>query len=342
MDFSDFSLFNRKFCDKSQNSTLQTPKGDHLSKIFAPFRCKNSQIRQTPRSLKQPQAVFMKFSSLHTHSIYCDGNGGIETLCAAAYQKGLTAIGFSSHAPIRVKPFSNSGWHLRHDSLDQYLDDVRAAKKRWAEKLKVFAGLEVDYIKDVTGPVSFKDAGLDYIIASVHYLVPQQGVPFTVDGSGEEFEKGVREGYMGSIEDAVNAYWDAEENMVNEGGFDILGHVDLIKKNNVNEKHFSPQSGWYVNRIIRLADRIAAAGITVEVNTGGLNRKKTTELYPSPFFLKLLRQRNVPVIITADAHCAEHLDGHYPQAVEALREAGYTEFRLDTEELTHITADGAI
>jgi histidinol-phosphatase (PHP family) len=63
----------------------------------------------------------------------------------------------------------------------------------------------------------------------------------------------------------------------------------------------------------------------VEVNTGGINRGKTSEVYPSPLFLRLLKERNVPLIITADAHKAEQLDGHYADAVKAMREAGYTE-----------------
>jgi histidinol-phosphatase (PHP family) len=274
------------------------------------------------------------FSSLHTHSLYCDGSDTIETLCSAAFQKGLRAIGFSSHAPLlskRAKTLPQTQWHMRPERIGAYLADIHDARKRWAGKLNIYAGLEVDYIKDIAGPADFTghrtltQNALHYIIASVHYLVPQHGEPFTVDGSNEEFEKGVRSGYNGSIEDAVNAYWDAEEALIAEGGFEILGHVDLIKKNNAREKYFSSGSAWYINRITRLAGIIAAAGITVEVNTGGLNRGKTTELYPSPLFLTLLKQRNVPVIITSDAHCADHLDGYYPQAAAAVRAAGYPE-----------------
>ncbi|MDR2782624.1 MAG: histidinol-phosphatase [Treponema sp.] len=274
-------------------------------------------------------------SSLHIHSVYCDGSDDIETLCAAAFQKGIRTIGFSSHAPFLAKrakpPPPQTQWHMRPRDLGAYLAEIHEARQRWAGKLTVYAGLEVDYIQDIAGPADFTEYrtlaenALHYIIASVHYLVPPHGAPFTVDGADEEFESGVRNGYNGSVEDAVNAYWDAEEALVKEGGFEILGHVDLIKKNNAGEKYFSPQSEWFVTRLTRLADRIAASGITVEANTGGLNRGRVTELYPSPFFLTLLRQRNVPVVITADAHCAAHLDGCYPQAVEALRTAGYEE-----------------
>jgi histidinol-phosphatase (PHP family) len=155
-----------------------------------------------------------------------------------------------------------------------------------------------------------------------------EGEPFTIDGPEAEFENGLRGCFRGDIEALVNAYWDAEESLVSGAGFDILGHVDLIKKNNARGKYFSPASASYLNRIASLAESIAKSGIVAEVNTGGLNRGKTTELYPSPDFLRLLREKNVPVIITADAHRQEHLDGHYQDAVAELRKTGYTETLL--------------
>jgi histidinol phosphatase-like PHP family hydrolase len=75
------------------------------------------------------------------------------------------------------------------------------------------------------------------------------------------------------------------------------------------------------------------------VNTGGLNRQKTRETYPSLPLLKLLRARNAPVIITADAHCACHVAGHYETARGVLRKAGYGETVLFWgEDKTLVTA----
>jgi histidinol-phosphatase (PHP family) len=171
----------------------------------------------------------------------------------------------------------------------------------------------------------YRELGLDYCIGSTHYLLPPHGAPFTVDGPPEEFERGLREGFSGDIDALVNAYWDAEESLISAGGFDILGHIDLIKKNNTDERWFSTDSEWYHARLVRVANAIAAGNAVVEVNTGGLNRQKTRETYPSPPLLKLLRARNAPVIITADAHCAAHVAGHYETARDVLREAGYGE-----------------
>jgi histidinol-phosphatase (PHP family) len=241
-------------------------------------------------------------------------------MCRVAYEKGLDAIGFSAHAPIFDKTGWVTDWHLR--DFAGYVAAVQAEKARWNGVMPVYVGLEVDFVKGLIGPVDFRGLGLDYLIGSVHYLTREDGARhsggdcierFTVDGSPAEFERGIA--LLGGVEAVVNAYWDAEEALIAEGGFDILGHIDLIKKNNGNARYFSETAPFYVERITRIADLIADAGakrnIVVEVNTGGLNRGTTTDLYPSPALLGLLRERDVPLILTADAHCADHLDGNY-------------------------------
>jgi histidinol phosphatase-like PHP family hydrolase len=40
--------------------------------------------------------------------------------------------------------------------------------------------------------------------------------------------------------------------------------------------------------------------------------------------LTLFRENQVPTLISADAHRAEDLDGHYGEALETMRQAGYT------------------
>ncbi|MDR2094619.1 MAG: histidinol-phosphatase [Treponema sp.] len=269
----------------------------------------------------------MRLSSLHTHTKFCDGADDVETLCRSAYEKGLSALGFSSHAPVGKKTGLVSDWNMKDDAVEAYLDEVRAAKCRWAGRLPVYLGMEVDFISGLTGPADrdYRDMGLDYLIGAVHYLVPPRGAPFTVDGPAEEFERGIREGFMGDSERLAQAYFDAEEAMIRAGGFDILAHPDLIKKNNAGERWFSLESAPFIRRFEGIASLCAAQALVVEVNTGGLNRKRTRELYPGPRFLHRFQAAQVPVLITADAHRAADLDGNYGTALSALRDAGYTE-----------------
>ena len=92
------------------------------------------------------------YSCLHTHSTFCDGNDTIEDLCRRAYEKGLASIGFSSHAPIYRKTGFRTDWHIQEDRLEAYVDTVNRVRRQWEGKIRVFLGLEIDYIPGLMGP----------------------------------------------------------------------------------------------------------------------------------------------------------------------------------------------
>jgi histidinol-phosphatase (PHP family) len=120
-----------------------------------------------------------RFSSLHTHTVFCDGKDDIETMCRAAYDKNLCAIGFSSHAPIFEQTGIRTDWNLHEDRIEEYAHEVRAAKERWQGKLLVFLGFEVDYIKGLrfATDADINAVKPDYLIGSVHYAFPPNGAP---------------------------------------------------------------------------------------------------------------------------------------------------------------------
>jgi len=157
-----------------------------------------------------------------------------------------------------------------------------------------------------------------------------KGKPFTVDHTAESVDRGIKEGYGGDPLGMVEAYFAAEASMIRAGGFDVLAHPDLVRKNNSGPQHrrnrlFSEDSAFYREKISSIATLMAGRGIPSEVNTGGLNRGKMGDCYPSPEFLELFREKGVPMLINSDAHRAEDLDGHYDKARMAMLSAGYTE-----------------
>jgi histidinol-phosphatase (PHP family) len=257
--------------------------------------------------------------------MFCDGKDDVETMCRAAHAKGLAAIGFSAHAPVEKSGLKTT-WHMKDERLGAYLDEVNAARRRWEGKIAVYAGLELDYIKGLRCALDsdVKALNLDYLIGSAHYIIPPQGAPFTVDGPAAELETGIKEGFAGDGEAMMNAYWDAVTEMLALGGFDIVGHLDLVKKNNAANRFFNMESAAYMRRVEEVVRAAASGGFVVEVNTGGINRGYLAEPYPSPEIMRLMRQHNISVMISADAHNARDLDGHYQTACQMLLDAGYT------------------
>lgn len=275
------------------------------------------------------------FSSLHTHTVFCDGKDDMETMCQAAYEKGLASVGFSSHAPVG-KTGLKTTWHMKDEKLGEYINEVKAVRLRWEGKLSVYLGLEVDYIKGLRSPSDrdIKDLNLDYTIGAVHYLTPPHGDLFTIDGHLEELENGILNSFDGDGESMLNAYLHNVMEMVTLGGFDIVAHLDLVKKHYSSKgsstfrerrgRWFEMENADYMRRVEEIVRAISSAGLVVEANTGGLNRGYITDTYPSLAVLRLLHRYNVPIMISADAHRATDLDGHYREARQILLDAGYT------------------
>jgi len=274
--------------------------------------------------------------SLHNHTVFCDGEDGVEAMCRAAFEEGLSAIGFSSHAPLGGTGM-RAEWHLKSERFAEYAGEVLAARERWEGKIAVYLGLEVDYIRGVCSARDWESedlrggARLDYLIGSVHYVSPPRGASggslfpvFNVDGAPKKVEANIRASLGGDGEAMMRAYWDAVLEMVELGGFDVVGHLDLVKKNNAGGRWFDEGSEAYLRRAEEAARAIASAGLVVEANTGGMNSGLLREPYPSPSILRLLRKHGVPVAVSADAHRAGNVAGHYAEARRFLRDAGYS------------------
>ena len=142
----------------------------------------------------------------HTHTRHCDGSGEPRDFAEAALSKGMPRLGFSGH---NVVPFPTD-WTMPRENLATYLDETRELKARYAGRLEVFVGMEVDYIPGLTSP-SHPDTralGLDFVIGSVHFIGPTDGEhEWTVDGPREELETALRKGFGGSMCALVQRYY---------------------------------------------------------------------------------------------------------------------------------------
>jgi histidinol-phosphatase (PHP family) len=110
------------------------------------------------------------------------------------------------------------------------------------------------------------------------------------------------------------------------GLFDTLAHPDLVK--NVAPKE------WHLERVLlvirQALDRIAATGVAMELNTSGL-LKAIPEMNPGLEILQEMQQRNIPVVIGADAHVPERVADNYDTALDMLKNAGYSEINFFLE-----------
>lgn len=273
-------------------------------------------IKLTDSDLSKIKANF------HTHTVYCDGKYTAALMAQAAYKKGFTHLGFSAHSMF---PFAGK-WHIPLEKIAEYKEEIYRLKEEYKDRMEIAFGFEADWFPPVTAPQKelYAEWAPDFIIGSVHYIATDKG-HCSVDHRADRVKRGLDIVFGGDGKAFVKAYFAAERKMLETGGFDILGHADLVRKRNGELHFFDENEDWYRDELILTADAIAKAGVIVEVNTGGIYRGAIDDVYPSADFLTLLKERNVPVCINSDAHTTDGIDAAFDRAIEAVKNAGYTE-----------------
>jgi histidinol-phosphatase (PHP family) len=268
-------------------------------------------------------------ANYHTHCQFCDGRASAAAMAEAAAAKGYGVLGFSSHCPL---PFPSEG-NMELSRLGEYREEIRRLGREWAPRgLEILLGLEIDLVPGYCSPNDevFRGAGLDFAIGSVHYVELPGSGRFPVDYGGPEVE-GFLSRYEG--DDPGKAmyrdYYRKLGALVEGGGFDILGHFDLVKKNNGGYgrpgegRWFDESSPDYLDAALGVAGALIGKDIVAEINVGGMSRGKAKTPYPSLAILKELRANRVRITFSADAHAPEHLGANLDAARELARAAGY-------------------
>lgn len=237
---------------------------------------------------------------------------------------GFAVLGFSSHAPL---PFETE-WTMDPHRISEYVRTIRNLGEAYRGRMEVLLGLEIDYIEGICGPGDgrFSGIGLDYTLGSVHHVKPPRlgsEALATVDNGQDSFDALISQGYDNDTRALVEDYYRAVAHCVRAGGFDILGHFDLIRKNNPNQSRFRDTTEQYRASAMMAVDALAGSGIIVEINTGGMARGKLPSPYPAAWVLRELRIRGVEVCLNSDAHEQGHLLSFREAGLKAAAEAGY-------------------
>jgi len=269
----------------------------------------------------------MKWFNHHTHTTFCDGNKPPVDFVKEALAQDFSVLGFSSHAPL---PFEN-GFALRNERVDEYSQTVRSLSYEYAGQLEIYLSMEIDFIPGVLEDFSYwkKRANLDYVIGGVHLLVPPDNEQlWFIDGPKREtFDEGLQNLFGGNIRLAVRTYFNQMNQMVEQEAPDIIAHIDKIKMHN-QERFFSVEDKWYLDLLFETLNLVKEKGCIVEVNTRGIYKGRCDELFPNLNALKRIKELNIPVTLSSDAHAPEDLSKEYDNAVEVIKAAGIRELMV--------------
>jgi len=265
----------------------------------------------------------MKLFNFHTHSNYCDGSSDPEHYVMEAIRQGFDALGFSSHSPL---PFDNKFAIVNDEKLLDYAHRTRKLKAQYQGQIEIFTGLEIDFIPGLSKPFRFFSdlAGLDYVIGGVHLIKrPEMKELWFTDGPLQEtYDKGMKLLFGDDVKMAVTAYWQQVREMILTQKPDVVAHLDKIKMHNKN-RYFTEDEPWYEEQLDKTLELIANTGTIVEVNTRGIYKGRSEELFPGVMALKKIHRLNIPITLSSDAHRPEELSGHFAQTIGILKEIGF-------------------
>lgn len=259
--------------------------------------------------------------SYHTHTDYCDGRASATDMAQASFDAGYSYLGFTSHAPL---PFI-TGWNMEWRHIGAYASNIRSLASAWEPRgLSILLGLEIDYIEGLVAPgdSSYDSIAPDFRLGSVHFLKNMANDDFTVDEPAEMFTAHMA-GLGGDAAAVWKQYYESLTAMIEAGGFDIIGHFDLVKKNNAGGRWFNEDGADYKAAAFAAVDRAAELDRIAEINTGGLARGKIDSTYPSLAILKHMAKKGLRLTLGDDAHAPAHLSRYQPVAIAAAKAAGY-------------------
>lgn len=258
-------------------------------------------------------------SNYHSHSLYCDGRAGMEDFVRFALSSGFTSYGFSSHAPL---PFPTA-WTMEWDRMDDYLAEFRRLKEKYAGRIELYIGLEIDYLNEESHPAieRFRRLPLDYCIGSVHLLYDDEGRVVDADLPADKFRRMVDRYFRGDVERVVRLYYERSRRMVELGGFDIVGHADKVHYNAACCRPGILDEPWYDRLVCDYFAEIARRGYQMEINTKAY--EELGVFYPDVRYFPLLRELGVRVQVNSDAHYPERIASGMSEAFRALRRAGF-------------------
>jgi len=232
----------------------------------------------------------------------------------SALAKGLAGLTFTEHFDTHPDEWDGCVY-----DDEAYSHTIESLRERFGDRIFIGKGIEVcyqparmDFIMDF-----LKSHAFDLVILSVHFFGEK---PLHTRSAWDDVS--VEEGARIYLEHVTRAVRHCAEIHSTHGRvFDVLGHLDLVKR--YTWKWFGQSE---VHRFDGLTDAIIAACIDAdmipEINTSSL-RRGLDETMPSLDVVKCYAEKGGTMMsLGSDAHVPRDVGAGFDVAVQMLRDAG--------------------
>lgn len=228
---------------------------------------------------------------LHIHTNYSyDSQTSMEEYVQKALETGVQALCFTDHIELtnKISTFSTMDFGKR-------AQEFHLLKAKYGKQILLLLGYEFGsphrHLQELKFVQSLQP---DVIIGGVHFPLNYYPVVGKCSNSHYQmlYNKCVRE-------------------MVEEGGFDVLAHVDLPKRMHDDYCEDSQM-------VLGTLERCAKYGIVPEINTSSLRRGKTLPMADANGILHYLNCGGKFVQLNSDSHSADTLCSGFEQVLATI------------------------
>ena len=254
----------------------------------------------------QPVADYHMHTPLCGHAI-----GEPAEYAETAVKLGLEEIGFSDHAPLLSHEDPRITMNIKQ--LPTYHKMIESVQKKFKDKIRIKVAIEADFLPGYEKKTKAMLDGYpyDYVIGSVHFI---KNWGFDDPDMRETWDQV-------DTNRVYRDYFDLLRQSAASKLFDIMGHVDLVKK--FGHRASEDMTG----EIEKTAKVFKESGVAVEINTSGL-RRPCKEMYPALSHLKIYCKAGVPLTFGSDSHDPKDVGRDYAAALKLAKEAGFKEYVL--------------
>lgn len=250
----------------------------------------------------------------HLHTLFCNhAVGGMERYIQSAIDLGLREICFLDHLTMQK---TDPGLSMTPEEVQYYFHAVQVLKQKHRKEISIKAGLEVDFnpvftdfLQDIIETFAF-----DVIAASLHF---PDGLDIVSHRSA--WRHGEK-----NVDDVYELYFDHLKKMLDYHYFDMICHIDLIKK------FGRKPSRSFAKEFDAILSIIKDKNVTVEVNTSGYDHP-AGDIYPSLDILKKCHEQGIRITLGSDAHHPANVGKHYERVVPILLSIGYRKLTTFTK-----------
>ncbi len=250
----------------------------------------------------------------HIHTTLCNHAGSsMEAYIRKAVSMGFKEICFLDHLTLTEPGHMFS---MTPEEVPLYFNAVQVLKRRYIGVINIKAGLEIDFnpsYVDLVRKIS-ESYAFDVIGSSLHF-------PGGIDvvSRKSEWSRGEKDSdYIYAL------YLESLDKMLDYSYFDVVCHLDLVKKFGGNP------SRSFENEFDCIIGRIGRKKLTVEVNTSGYSHP-AKEAYPSFDIIKKCCKAGVEITIGSDAHDPESIGQYYDTVLPLILQAGYKQISVFTK-----------